>query len=359
MSKNHLTIAMMAAQSLPEEASGAPEWIHLLPAGGKPIATRDGRGPYRVADLEGLMAASLADFDRLPIDENHATDIAAPLGQSAPARGWIVALQAREDGIWGQVEWTKVGRELIETHAYRYISPVIGHHANGSITRILRASLVNRPNMRGLTALHQESDMSLKTRLAEIAGLNAEASDDDFVTAITGLKTQGGGDAVALQSQLAEIGTALGVADGNHAAVLAAAQSAAKAGAPEITALQAELAATAKTLGTLRDAVSRDKATAFVDAHINRIGVKPLRDHYISRHMADPEAVEKELKAFPVLNGAITTSAAPPEEVTTHAEDPSALATRATAYQQKLAGAGQNITYASAVRAVQEGKDKA
>lgn len=94
-----ISIAMMAAQSLPDVAV-APEWIHLLPAGGKPIATRDGRGPYQFADAASLMADSLADFDRLPLDENHATDIAAPLGQSAPARGWIVALQARADGIW-------------------------------------------------------------------------------------------------------------------------------------------------------------------------------------------------------------------------------------------------------------------
>ena len=201
--------------------------------------------------------------------------------------------------------------------------------------------------------------MPLKNRLAELVGLNAEASDDDIVVAVTGLKKTEGGDAVALQSQLAEIGTALGVTGGDHAAVLAAAQATAKTGNAEITALQSELTTTTKTLNTLRETVSRDKATAFVDAHLNRAGVKPLRDHYITRHMAEPEAVEKELKAFPVVNGAVTTSAQPPEEVTTHAEDPTRLAARATAYQKKLSDGGQNITYASAVRAVQEGKDKA
>lgn len=356
---NALSIALMAAQALPLAEAAAPEWIHLLPSAGKPIATRDGRGPYLFGDAESLMAASLAEFDRLPLDENHATDIAAPLGQSAPARGWIVALQAREDGIWGQVEWTPTGRELIETHAYRYISPVIGHSRDGRISRILRASLVNRPNMRGLTALHQEGAMSLQNRLAELIGLNAEASDDDIVAAVTGLKKPADGEAVALQSQLAEIGTALGVTGGDHAAVLAAAQAATKTGSAEITALQSELSTTTKALNTLQATVSRDKATSFVDAHLNRAGVKPLRDHYITRHMADAEAVEKELKAFPVINGAVTTGAQPPEEISTHAADPGQLAARATTYQKKLADGGQNITYASAVRAVQEGKDKA
>ncbi|MCD9150122.1 phage protease [Pseudophaeobacter sp. MA21411-1] len=30
----------------------------------------------------------------------------APKGLPAPARGWITATQARNDGIWGRVEWT-------------------------------------------------------------------------------------------------------------------------------------------------------------------------------------------------------------------------------------------------------------
>lgn len=353
-----LSIALMAAQALPEILSAAPEWIHLLPAAGKPITTRDGRGPYRALDLQSIIANSLADLDRLPIDENHATDIAAPQGQSAPARGWISDFEAREDGIWGKAEWTPAGRELIETHAYRYLSPVIGHAPDGRIIRILRASLVNRPNLRGLTALHQEGAMSLKDRMAELVGLNAEASDDDVVAAVTGLKKTEG---VALQSQLAEIGSVLGAGGSDAAAILAAAQRAASSRSTEITALQSELAGTTTTLNALRETVSRDKATAFVDAEITRgrAGIKPLRDHYITRHMADPAAVEKELTALPILGGQATTSANPPETISAHAEDSGLLASRATAYQKKLADAGQNITYASAVRAVQEGKDKA
>lgn len=356
-----LTIALMSAQTLPESASGAPEWIHLLPAAEKPIATRDGRGPYRIVDAHSVIQRSLEDQDRLPLDENHALDLAAPRGESAPARGWIVALQAREDGIWGRVEWTPAGRDLIETHAYRYISPVIGHTADGRIGRILRASLVNRPNMRGLTALHQEGAMPLKDRLAELVGLNAEASDDEIVTAVTGLKDTKGGDVVSLQSQMAEIGTALGVTGGDHATILTAAQRAFVGKSTEITALQSELAAATTKLNAVAESQSRDKATAFVDGEIarGRVGVKPLRDHYISRHMADADVVEKELKALPVLTGAATTSAAPPEDVTLHAEDTVGLVSRASAFQKKMSDAGQNITYAAAVRAVQDGRDKA
>ncbi|MGG8896324.1 phage protease, partial [Escherichia coli] len=79
-----------------------PEWINLLPAGA--ARTVDGRGPYTVASMAALIAASLQDGQKLPLDENHATDKGAVLGLPAPARGWIVALEAREDGLWGKVE---------------------------------------------------------------------------------------------------------------------------------------------------------------------------------------------------------------------------------------------------------------
>jgi phage I-like protein len=135
--------------------AGAHEWIHLLPAG--LVSTNDGRGPYKVPNAQQLATTSLlASQGRLPIDESHATDLAAPNGQPAPARGWIVDLQARVDGLWGRVEWTKAGAQLLSDRAYRFISPVIRHTQDGTVTQLLRASLTNVPNLIGLTALNQE-----------------------------------------------------------------------------------------------------------------------------------------------------------------------------------------------------------
>lgn len=120
----------MNAQLLASEAgsASAPEWIQLLPAGVEGVIdTQDDRGPYHVTDAEQIISASFAGDSRLPIDENHSTDLAAPNGQPAPARGWITQMEARPDGIWGQVEWTAQGTELVTTKAYRGISPVILH----------------------------------------------------------------------------------------------------------------------------------------------------------------------------------------------------------------------------------------
>lgn len=318
----HMTAAL-AAQTLPE-ADGAPEWIHLLPAGPSVQTIKgDSRGPYQLSDPQAVIAASFAAADRLPIDENHATDYAARTGIPSPARGWITAMEAREDGIWGRVEWTKHGRELVESREYRGISPVITHQtaAGGPITGILRASLTNNPGLVGLTTLHMENaDMGLMDRLKELLGLGADADEDAVFDAIKAMKgKKDDGDTAAMSAQLAEIGKALGVEDGDHTAILSAAQA---AGASDkdgvIVALQADLTKVATQLNALTESTGRAKAEAFVDGEIEkgRVGVKPMRDHYIARFMADQEAVKAELSALPILGGGgqIIPSGKPPKD---------------------------------------------
>lgn len=53
-------------------------------------------------------------------------------------------------------------------------------------------------------------------------------------------------------------------------------------------------------LGTLTKSIAMDKAVLCIDAAIaaGKPGIKPLRDHYIARHMAEPAAVEKEIGAM-------------------------------------------------------------
>ncbi|MGK3945780.1 phage protease, partial [Streptomyces caeruleatus] len=88
-------------------------------------------------------------------------------GGRSDAVGWVREMQAREDGIWGRVEWTPEGQRLVAEKAYRKISPVIIHDAKKKILRIANISLVNRPNLRGLAALNQENPMTLHAMLAE------------------------------------------------------------------------------------------------------------------------------------------------------------------------------------------------
>ncbi len=337
----------MAASDAP------PEWLHLLPAGD--IFTNDGRGPYRASDMVSLMAASLKEGDKFVLDENHSTDLAAPRGEEAPARAWIVELQQREDGLWGRPEWLPAALERRIWREYRGVSPAILHRRDGTIDAVLRASLTNKPNFRGMVALHQENVMDFRAWLIEALGLASDADDAAIMAAIKA-KFEGKKDEseTALQSALDPIAKAAGLATGSDAAaILLGVQQLANTGGRDeiITALQSELAGVTNQLNDLRDDGKRTAATAFVDAAIKekRVGVKPMRDRFISMHMADPTGTAELINAMPVLTPSGTTDIPPAErkagELT--AADTSVIALMGIdpeAYKKTLAAAGQQET---------------
>jgi phage I-like protein len=306
-------IALMAALAMPELGS-VPEWVHILPAGPE-VPTYDGRGPYRYADGAAIIAASLSRKPRLVVDENHSTEIEARQGRSSPARGYVTAMESRVDGIWAQVDWNPSGRALLSDRAYWGLSPVIEHDAQGRIALVRSIALTNEPNLRGLAALNQENSMNDMERLAEAMGLEAGATVDQMIDAIKAMKTAKTDTATAaMQSAIGEIGVALGVQQGaDLAAIVAAANAAKTAGRSEVAALQSELAAVTTRLNGITESASRERATTFVDGEIKRgrVGIKPLRDHYISMHMAEAARVEKEIGAMPVL-GASGAAVLPP-----------------------------------------------
>jgi phage I-like protein len=302
----------------------APDWIMLIPAGaGGVLSTVDGRGPFRVADAAKLAIHSMAAAGgQILIDENHATDLAAPKGEPAPARGWIKELQARADGIWGRVEWSAAGAALMADRAYRFISPALLCDRADNVLALLRASLVNSPNLRGMAALHQqETSMDFLAKLRALLGLD-EGADEAAVMAklesmIKDKKGDGNGDVTAaLNAALAPIAAAIGLgANADATAIVTTVKTLAssKVDGGVIVALQSELKDVTTQLNALRADKSKDAATAFVDAAIRDgvVGVKPLRDHYIARHAADPAGVEKEISSFPKLGASGTLQTAP------------------------------------------------
>lgn len=364
MSKPSPHIALCSAIAI-DGAEAVPEWIHLIPA--SEVRTHDGRGPYRVTDMVALMAASLAQGDKLVLDENHATDLAAPRGEEAPARGWIVELQQRGGGIWGRVEWTEAGRSKVAAKEYRGISPVIAHRADGTVTHILRASLVNQPNFVGLAALHQQEGdkhMDFRAKLIEALGLDSEADDAAIIAAIKArLEAKPDAETTALQSAMGSIATAIGLAASADTASVVAGVQKLKAGEgadARITALQSEIGTLTTQLNSLRDDNAKAAATAFVDGAIasGRVGVKPARDEYIAMHQENPARAEKLINGMPILKTGQTLTTAPDAEAAAEADDPTQIAMHAAAYQKKQAEGGHNISIAAAVRAVQEGKHK-
>lgn len=182
--KKTLHTALAAAVDLqPAAGAGAPEWVHLLPAGNMPA--RDGREAWRNDDPAGVVAATLAHAGGidLPIDYDHQTDYAAipQVGGRAEAGGWIKELQVRPDGVWGRVEWTATAAAKIAERAYRYLSPVFDFEPGSrKVIRLLRAALVNNPALT-LTALshqQQETDSMDETLKALLAALGLKPETD-------------------------------------------------------------------------------------------------------------------------------------------------------------------------------------
>lgn len=276
----------------PAGADGAaPAWIHILPAG--TFKGVDGRGPYVVRDAGAVIAASMkAAHGKMPVDENHATDIAAKLGLPSPAQGWAVELQSRDDGIWARVDWNRSGREKMADRAYRGLSPVFDHDPDGTVTRIKRVALTNDPNL-ALHSLHhrQETRMDL-AELARRLGLPETATQTDVDRAL---------DAARLANSLhSRIGALVGLGADVGADALVTGVRARLEGesahAAQVTALQAQVTALTAA-NAQRDAeVAVEQAAR--DGHVIS---DVLRTELVSLHTTNPEMARKIIAGLPKL----------------------------------------------------------
>ncbi|SOC82854.1 Mu-like prophage I protein [Ensifer adhaerens] len=200
MTQAALQTARTASQAVSETiGEDNRQWVQLIPAGTLP--TIDGRGPYRVENMAQVIDTSnaISNVDKLPIDYNHALDLVAPKGGEAPAAGWIERMEARSDGIWGLVEWTPRAANAIRAKEYRFLSPVIAHQADKTVSAILRASLTNVPNltMKALNAAQKANPMDYEEFLAALRtalNLPADADEAQIIEAVKANKSLNSAD---------------------------------------------------------------------------------------------------------------------------------------------------------------------
>jgi phage I-like protein len=187
---------MLAKVSLDSDISAtlvngrAPDWVELIPTGPN-ITGRDGRMWLFDQTAGQIVVSSFTGraID-LPIDWEHATQHRAPLGQDAPAAGWITALQMRDGALWGKVSWTVRGKAQVEAREYRYLSPVFDFEIESKrVVVLVSAGLTNKPNFL-LTALnHELQHRNAKVRATAINVEERQAiqmlgiSDADFISA--------------------------------------------------------------------------------------------------------------------------------------------------------------------------------
>lgn len=301
-------VALAAGTDMPE---GAPEWVHLIPAGH--FKGRDGRGPYDLADAKAVLAESEAAGLEPVIDYDHQTDLSAikGVGGTAPAAGWIKQMEARADGIWAKVEWTAKGAAAIAAREYRYLSPVFLHTKAGRVIKVLRAALTNNPNL-NLTALaSQETDPSklkpkgddmeeLLKELAAALGLPEDSDQEAIVAHARTLKEDGAARTDAIKA----IAKAAGAKEDEDAdkvvtAVQAAIEKAGKTDpdpgkfvpADVVTSLQAQV-----------KELLADKSTQVVDQAIKDGKVTPAnRDWALAYHAKDAEGFAKFVENQPAI----------------------------------------------------------
>jgi phage I-like protein len=193
----------------------APAKIPLFPApefGGR-IKARDGR-VFSMLDAPGFVASYNADAQEAPLDYEHASEILAPMGEQAPAAGWIASLELGENNsVWGNVEWTSRGRQSVEAREYRYVSPAFRlDPETAEVLQLVSAGLTNRPalTMPALTRVQQETEVMDKDLLA-LLGLDEKATKEQVIEATKALKAAK--EAAAVKDQeLAQARTQLAAA---------------------------------------------------------------------------------------------------------------------------------------------------
>ena len=98
--------------------------------------------------IDHLVAEYNTNPVELLMDIDHKS-MRAPEERDTTAAGWIYGLVSVKDlgrlsGLYGKVKWTDVGRHLVESRQYRFISPVF-EVDEGRPVRIINAALTNRP----------------------------------------------------------------------------------------------------------------------------------------------------------------------------------------------------------------------
>lgn len=292
-----------------ELGDSASPWVQLMPAG--TFSGRDGRGPFVVGDKARI--EKIAEATRryhgatdMVIDYEHQTLHAAESGKPALAAGWVKEIQARDDGLYGRVEWTANAAAAIDAKEYRYLSPVLFHTAEGQVLGLRMAGLTNVPNLQMAeisVSAHAaevfqpaEDQDPMLAKLKKLLGLPEDATDDAVYTA-----------AHSIVSGVSAMAVLVGKPEGTPIGDIAAAMTSAMTAQPDPTKFVpiAQVSALQADMTALKADIARKSAVGDVDDAIKAGKIVPaLRDWAISLHTADPKKFADFVAAAPVLTSA-------------------------------------------------------
>lgn len=165
------------------------DWVELIPAGR--FEGRDGRAwtNGKPADVVALSMKAAVN-GQICVDLDHQLQLSAnkDVGGTAPAAGWIGALEVRGGAIWGRVDWTELGANAVDKKLYRGLSPVFAHDKAGNVLALLSVALTNKPNL-ALAAFNHRQNQSENSMnwLTKLLGLPDDATQETITAALNAL----------------------------------------------------------------------------------------------------------------------------------------------------------------------------
>jgi hypothetical protein len=137
------------------------EWVQLSPYGDFPHAQGLQRVSFEAArEMERAFTTLASRASRLfagaPMFVGH-PDVPQFANQfpDRKAYGWIMALEARPDGLYGKMKWSAAGLELLQNGHYKFLSPYwearqVGEENGRTVyepVSLISAGLTNEPNL--------------------------------------------------------------------------------------------------------------------------------------------------------------------------------------------------------------------
>lgn len=124
-------------------------------------STPDGRRQDEIVDEDSAKLIAM-QTEEILLDRDHGS-MRPTAERDTRAMGWIGGLKALTNlgdmsGLYGVIKWTEEGRRLVETRAYRFLSPVFQLDENDKAIRLLNVGLTNRPALKTPPIINGEPD---------------------------------------------------------------------------------------------------------------------------------------------------------------------------------------------------------
>ena len=134
--------------------------VMITPIGEFTVSTVDGKPVKEIVDEESVKTMA-QQTEEVLLDRDHAS--MRTNDRDSSAAGWISGFKAVVNlgdmsGLYAIVKWTSEGIRLVKDRIYRFLSPVFELDANGRAIRLVNVGLTNRPALKMMPILNNESN---------------------------------------------------------------------------------------------------------------------------------------------------------------------------------------------------------